>query len=148
MRKELVNSFLAGAESLSKISIDEETQVAYLFIDPISLGVTSAGVNSFVEGAVGNLPVSGKEKHEYFIHAEMNAIFLAVKNKVSLKNKIAFGTLSPCRDCIRALWQCGVKEIYFKNKYREYEHQISIPEIKIVSKEFENYIYWKLLPRA
>jgi dCMP deaminase len=55
------------------------------------------------------------------IHAEQMAIANATRDKISLKNSIAYITHKPCVSCLKSLISCGVKKIYFEQDYQDKE---------------------------
>lgn len=57
-------------------------------------------------------------KYPFVCHAELNAILN--RQAVSLKNSRLYVTLFPCCDCAKAVIQCGIKEVIYKeNKYAD-----------------------------
>jgi len=58
-----------------------------------------------------------KSKDEV-LHAETNAISKLAKSGESGDGAAIFITHSPCIDCAKALYQAGIKEVYYRNDYR------------------------------
>ncbi len=56
------------------------------------------------------------------IHAEQNAIIQAAKRGTALKGSILYCTRTPCKACAMMLANLGIKEIRFKEVYREIKH--------------------------
>lgn len=55
----------------------------------------------------------------FCVHSEMNAI---IHSNMSFQSpKKAYITVSPCLNCAKALVTFGVKEIYYNEKFREFE---------------------------
>jgi dCMP deaminase len=52
-------------------------------------------------------------------HAEMNAIMFAAKNGVSTDGCDLIVTLSPCFECSKMMVQCGIKNVYYDEEYRD-----------------------------
>ncbi|MBQ3422437.1 MAG: cytidine/deoxycytidylate deaminase family protein [Romboutsia sp.] len=52
------------------------------------------------------------------IHAEVNALYYCAKQGISVDNCTIYITHFPCLNCIKALIQSGIKQIYYKNDYR------------------------------
>lgn len=52
-------------------------------------------------------------------HAESNALAFAACQGISTDNSILFVTLSPCETCSRLLIAAGVKEVYYREEYRD-----------------------------
>ena len=55
-------------------------------------------------------------KYPYVVHAELNAILNAHKD---LRGSILYTTLSPCKECCKAIIQAGIKEVVYLH---EFEH--------------------------
>jgi len=53
------------------------------------------------------------------IHAEQNAIALAAKRGVALKDSILYTLLEPCYYCAKLIVQCGVIKVISKFPYKE-----------------------------
>lgn len=75
----------------------------------------SWGYNGLVRGV--NDEVDARhirpEKYLWAEHAERNAVYNASRAGISLKDSRMFIThLTPCPDCVRAIIQAGVSEIY------------------------------------
>ncbi len=52
------------------------------------------------------------------IHAEMNMISKLSRSTISSEGSTVFITHSPCMECSKLLYQCGIKEVYYKTEYR------------------------------
>jgi len=52
------------------------------------------------------------------IHAEINAIALAAKHGVSIKDSDIYITASPCIHCLKVLINVGIKTIYYDKPYK------------------------------
>jgi len=78
--------------------------------------VLSMGYNGFPAGA----PHEGIERdgHEILtVHAEMNAIANACKNRQNLYDATAYVTHCPCFNCLKLLTSAGIKRILYLNDY-------------------------------
>lgn len=53
------------------------------------------------------------------IHAERNAITKLAKSHESGGGASLFVTLAPCKDCATLIIQSGIKEVYFREEYRD-----------------------------
>ena len=52
------------------------------------------------------------------IHAEMNAIFHAGANGIP-KNSTMYTILSPCINCAKAIYACGIRRLVYELEYSE-----------------------------
>lgn len=119
------------ATVIASQSHDIHTKVAALLIDSETLAVIAEGYNGFIrKGPDDKLPTSRPEKYNYIIHAETNLICNAVRSGVKTNNRIVYCTLSPCTHCLRALWQAGVEEFYFKDKYKDFDQCTSMLDLE------------------
>lgn len=68
------------------------------------------------------------------VHAEANAIYAAAKLGISLQGSILYCTHSPCNDCVEAIIQSGIKEVYYIEEFREssmgrlYTHAVKVTQ--------------------
>ena len=81
------------------------------------------------------------------IHAETNLIYCCARHGISMDNSFVVVTLSPCRVCMRALFQCNVKEIYFKDKYKDFDEQVKMEDLKVTLTNVGNYGKIELEPK-
>ena len=52
------------------------------------------------------------------LHAEMNALTKVARSTLSCEGAVLFTTHSPCIECAKAIYQSGIREVYYKHKYR------------------------------
>lgn len=120
------------AEAIAAQSHDIHTQVAALLVDPKTLAISADGYNGFVREAPDKaLPTSRPEKYSYMIHAEANLLCNAVRNGVKTDNCFVYVSISPCTHCLRLMWQAGIKEFYFKEKYKDFESCTSMLDLQV-----------------
>jgi len=142
-----LDGYFARTEVIAKNSHDSETQVGAILIDNKSGSVKAEGYNGFVRGADDKkLPSTRPEKYKYMIHAEMNLICNAVRSGISMDKCTVFCTLSPCKNCARALYQTGVETIYFKNKYGDLDESIDMGDLLIDIEPIDKYFKMSLKP--
>jgi len=53
------------------------------------------------------------------LHAESNAIAKIAKSTQSADGATLYVTLSPCFECAKLIIQCGIQEVYYREKYRD-----------------------------
>lgn len=115
----------------SEFSSDSETKVGAAII-----GTRLEAANTFVTNAK-RLPSTRPDKYPYIIHAEQNLIFQAAREGISLDGKKVFCTLSPCQACIRAMFQVGIREVYYRDLYNY--HNIEMADIKVTETKVGPY---------
>ena len=142
-----LDNYYKMALAVSYNSPDEQTKVGSILINKESGAVIANGYNGFIRGADdGNLPKVRPEKYDYIIHSEQNLIFNCARHGISTKNCAIFATLSPCQQCTRAIYQSGITTIYFKDKYRDFENQISLGDLIVDISEINGYTKLELKP--
>lgn len=120
--------FNKATSHANKWSSDSEKKVGAITSD-----MELISTNTFVAGASG-LPSTRPDKYEYIIHAEVNMVLWAAARGYPIEGKVVFCTLSPCQNCIRTMFQAGIREVYYKEVYRDYNpnmRDIEITETKI-----------------
>jgi dCMP deaminase len=128
-----LNSYYRRALTIAEDSHDPDTKVAALLVNSESGAVIADGYNGFVRGADDeNLPKTRPEKYQYFLHSEINMICNAARNGINTSNCIVFCTLSPCAHCLRVLYQSGITEIYFKDRYRDFDKDLILKDLNII----------------
>lgn len=127
-----LDEYYNRALTIAQSSPDEETKVGAILIHKDTGAVISSGYNGFVRGADDkNLPKTRPEKYDYMVHAEANLLYNCARHGVSTNGCVVFCTLSPCISCCRFLYQAGIRTIYFKDKYRDFQDQISMKDLQI-----------------
>lgn len=53
------------------------------------------------------------------IHAEMNAILFAARNGIKTDGASIYITCAPCSKCAKAIIQAGIRQVFFKEVYRD-----------------------------
>lgn len=149
MTEEKLLKYELRLNAIKQNSPDAERKVAAILIDPKTGAVNAEGYNGFARKAPDHsLPKVKPEKHAYMIHAETNVIYNAVRSGVSTDGKILFCTLSPCKNCLRALWQCGISRIYFKNIHPTFEELKIIKDLYISHSQIGQYNVIEVMPYA
>lgn len=71
------------------------------------------------------------------IHAEANAIVMALKNYHDLSDAVMYCTLKPCFECLKLAMNCGIKKVIYSDKiYTDgiplYEDMVGILSIELI----------------
>lgn len=105
--------YLELAKQVASWSKDPSTQVGAVAVG--SKGqVLSQGYNGFPRGVEDskNRLESREEKYKYVVHAEMNCVFNASYNGVSLDGSTMYVYGLPiCHECAKGIIQTGVKRV-------------------------------------
>lgn len=127
-----LRKFMRRAETVALDSHDADTKVGSVLISRSTMSVVSEGFNGFVRGAPDSkLPNTRPEKYEYMQHAELNLLTSAFRNGVGGGDYFIVQTLSPCLNCVRMCWKAGIKEIYFRDIYRDFDKSKNLGDLII-----------------
>lgn len=109
--------FMDLAEHVAQWSYDPSTKVGAVIVNT-EKKVVSLGYNGFprkVDDA--EIRYENREvKYGFVVHAELNAILNS--NLADCKGATLYVTLSPCRECAKAIIQSGIRRVVYKD-FRE-----------------------------
>lgn len=102
------------AIAISKKSKDPSSQVGCVLIDTAEEPL-GQGYNGFVAKCdESKMSWERPIKYNLVIHAEMNALFKAMKKGITPGTK-AYVTDGPCDNCLKHMLQAGIREVYYKS---------------------------------
>lgn len=105
-----INFYIGLACVISKKSPDSQTQHGCVITDKFNR-VLGVGYNGFPRGANDSrLPNTRPDKYMWMFHSERNALANCEHRP---EGGIAYITGPPCNECLYALHQHGIKQIYF-----------------------------------
>jgi dCMP deaminase len=108
--------WMATAQALARRSLDPRFQVGAVIVTDDNTQVLAVGYNGDQRG--GSNQVESEEPGcSGFIHAEINALIKCDYNNP--KRKVMYLTLSPCRQCAKAIVNGGISEVVFNAEYRD-----------------------------
>ena len=126
--KNFDGKYIAIAEIFASMSNCVSYKVGCIFVK--NGRIISSGYNGTPAGYKYNCdqvfpnynPLIDREKHREFsafheLHAELNCLNWAAKERVSAEGCNVYCTTEPCKDCTKSLIQLGVKKVVFLNKY-------------------------------
>jgi dCMP deaminase len=123
------------AEVIAKRSHDSETQVGALLVSNKTGAILASGYNGFVRGADDNsLPNTRPDKYKFIIHAEMNLLCNCARHGISTDDCFVVCTLSPCVNCMRALYQAGISRVVVRKKYHDFSELLKMGDLSIVER--------------
>ena len=99
------------AKLVASWSKDPSTKVGTIAVR--NRTVIAQGYNGFPRGIDDNDRLDNRTiKYMYIVHSEMNAIYNAAENGVSLKDSTIYTVGLPvCHDCAKGLIQVGIKRV-------------------------------------
>jgi dCMP deaminase len=120
------------AEVAAMRSHDDETQVGCVLVDGERHTPLASACNGFAAGVNDSqLPSVRPEKYSYIIHSEINMLATCARNGNKTNGNYLVCTHSPCVNCMRAVYQSGIKEVVVREKYRDFEELKRMLDISI-----------------
>lgn len=120
------------AEAVSIASHDDETKVGAVLVRNDTGAIIATGFNGFIRGAPDSeLPTTRPDKYSYMQHAEKNIIFNCARHGISMENCFIVCTMSPCTDCVRALWQCGITHVVVRDLYKDWDKVTTMKDLSV-----------------
>ena len=138
--------YMALAKEVSTWSKDPSTQVGTVAVG--SKGqVLSQGYNGFPRGVdddMSRLEIR-ETKYKYIVHAEMNCIFNATYNGVSLDGSTMYVYGLPmCSECAKGIIQVGIKKVIMPQMYIPKKWSESFELTKSMFCEAD--VAWEMIP--
>ncbi|WP_378347368.1 deoxycytidylate deaminase [Acinetobacter baumannii] len=103
--------FIKELHLIASMSRDVDTKVGAIIIDTENKVVIAKGYNDLPRGVYHHVARNSRPlKYKYTTHAEMNALFNALYQGVSVKGATMLCTLFSCSTCCGGVIQSGIKE--------------------------------------
>ena len=136
MKQKFVDAHMAAAEVYSKLSSAKRLQVGCVVVkDNTIIGI---GYNGMPSGWDNECEVLIPEQEivdiesrsityieerlvtkSEVLHAETNALAKIAKSTNSSDGASLFVTHAPCLDCAKLIYQSGIKNVFYRNSYRD-----------------------------
>lgn len=125
MKQKFIDLYMDWASRTAELSHAVRLQVGAVIVKDDT--VISYGYNGMPSGWDNNCEdliqysddtVSLKTKPEV-LHAESNAIAKLARSSNSGKDADIFITHSPCIECAKLIFQSGIKNVYYRENYRD-----------------------------
>lgn len=110
------------AKNISSWSKDPSRQIGSVAVDPIKKNILSTGYNGFPRGIIDAADRYNDRsiKYKLIVHSEMNLIYNATFNGVSLDGSTVYVYGLPvCSECAKGIIQVGVKRIVMDTGHLE-----------------------------
>lgn len=122
MKHHHLEMFMQMAEVAAKQSHAVRLKVGAIFVKDGR--ILSVGINGRVSDEPNSCEDIDPETGELItrkdvIHAEQAGIYKAARDGQSLQGSSLMLTHAPCLMCSLGLHSCGVKEVYYRNTYRD-----------------------------
>jgi dCMP deaminase len=120
------------AEAVAKRSHDAETKVGSVLVNNSTGAIIATGCNGFIRGADDSkLPNTRPDKYPYMVHSEQNLIANCARHGISMEDTMLVCTLSPCVNCMRMLWQCGITKVVVRDMYKDIDDVMTAKDINV-----------------
>ena len=104
------------AEHISSASYAERKKVGCVIVKDNN--IISFGYNGTPHG-FNNICEENNITKKEVIHAESNAITKCAKSTLSSLDSDMYVTLMPCVECAKLIIQSGIKNVYYRESYRD-----------------------------
>jgi len=121
MKQKWVDAFMDTAERFAELSSAVRLKVGSVVVKDnriISIGYNGmpAGWTNVCEDTS---PDGSTKTKDEVIHAEANAIMKLARDGESGAGAAVFVTHAPCIDCAKLIYGAGIKNLYYRNSYRD-----------------------------
>ena len=123
MKQKYIDAYMDVAHRFAELSSAERLKVGSIIVKEdriISIGYNGmpSGWTNVCEQFVDNGQKTGFFTKPEVIHAEANAIAKLARGPESGLDSVMFLTHSPCIDCAKQIYTAGIKEVYYRQDYR------------------------------
>jgi dCMP deaminase len=122
------NTYIEIAETISKHSKAERKKVGAVLVK--NNRIISIGYNGMPSGFDNTCEENNITKKEV-IHAESNCITKCARSTETSEGATLYVTLSPCMECSKLIIQSGIKEVIYKDEYRDKDGLILLSKANI-----------------
>lgn len=122
MKPKMIDAHMTAAEVYATLSSAKRLNVGCVIVkNDTIIGIGYNGMPSGWTNECEDVLDDGslKTKPEV-LHAESNALMKVAKSTNSSESATLFVTHAPCVDCSKLIHQAGIKEVYYKNNYRDF----------------------------
>lgn len=144
MRPSKIQNYMDIAQTVAQRSHDAETKVGALLVNNETGGIVASGYNGFVKGADDlHLPNTRPNKYEYILHAEMNLLTHCARHGISMDNCFLVSTMSPCKLCMRLMFNSGITKVVAKELYRDFPEICQMLDIEVKATQNKEW-FWEI----
>ena len=129
------NIWMDFAHSISRRSYDPRFQVGAIVVSGENTQVLAVGYNGNYAGGPNEVE-STIPGESGMIHAEINALLKMDYNNP--KHKKLYVTMSPCRQCAKAMINAGIDEVVYGEDYRDTSSIELMRDMGILVRKFVN----------
>jgi dCMP deaminase len=116
------NYFLQIANIIKVKSPDTHRQVGCVLVSANNR-ILSTGYNGLVANSNDDINWNDRDfVHSHVIHAETNCLLYAPPPAPQQGPCKLYITISPCCECIKLIASYNIKQVYFEEKYKDFEN--------------------------
>jgi len=130
------NIWMAFADLISQRSINPSFKVGAVVVTSDNTQVLSIGYNGDYRGGPNKID-SEEPGLSGLIHAEVNALIKMDYNNP--KDKMLYVNLSPCLDCAKLILNSGIKEVIYKDEYRNLDGLNLLKSNGLIVRKYNNF---------
>ena len=119
MKLKLRKLYMDIATRIAKESHCKRKQVGALIVTPDGKNIQSFGYNGTPTGHPNTCEDINNLTIPTVLHAELNAIAKCAEAGQSTAGSTMFVTLSPCINCSLLIIQSGIKQVYYRDQYKD-----------------------------
>ena len=128
MKDKFKKAFMLTASVFSKISTANRLKVGCVIVkNDTIIGIGYNGTPSGWDNTCEDVFRTGNDNYGKYdtktkpevIHAEINAISKVARSTNSSEDAFMFITHAPCMECSKALFQSGIKKVFYREEYRD-----------------------------
>jgi len=125
MKQKWIDAFMDTAERFAQLSSAKRLQVGAVVVKDnriISIGYNGmpSGWDNECEEVIQHSDDTTQLKtKDEVIHAEANAVAKLARDGESGKDSTMFCTHAPCIQCAKIIYGAGIKNLYYRNSYRD-----------------------------
>jgi dCMP deaminase len=123
------NTYIQIASTIALHSYANRNKVGAILVKDNR--IISMGYNGTPSGFDNNCEDDYNTTKAEVLHAESNCISKCAKSTESSNGSTLYVTLAPCLECSKLIIQCGIKNVYYKEEYRNKEGLILLKKANI-----------------
>lgn len=119
-KRSLLDAHMGAAQAYAGLSHSRRTKVGAVIVKDHR--IISVGYNGMPEGwdnDCEDITEDGLVTKPEVLHAEMNALMFAARNGLATDGCSLVITLMPCFNCAKSIYQAGLKNVFYRDAYRD-----------------------------
>lgn len=117
MKQKWVDAFMDTAERFAQLSSSVRLKVGAVVVQDNR--IISIGYNGMPSGWTNVCECDDGKTKDEVIHAEANAILKLARDGERGDGASIFITHAPCINCAKLIYGAGIKNVYYRNSYRD-----------------------------